>query len=204
MKPKQTEYLEGVLNYYRECDITIGDPNEGRWENAHTPLPRGMGDNTVPLLHCHHVIHDLWQSEWLNECHFYPSDAKKLLYSANLWPDNWFELCDIHDRLFSDHQRKVGSGNASASAPIRLPRADRTNREQGTGIYARGTASKGGKAIFEKGLGIFAPENLGKGCKNTNSQKWQCLVTGEISTPGPLTCFQKKRGIDTKLRKRIQ
>jgi hypothetical protein len=36
-----------------------------------------------------------------------------------------------------------------------------------------------------------------KGSKNTNSQKWMCLETGYISTPGPLTLYQKRRGIDT-------
>lgn len=42
-----------------------------------------------------------------------------------------------------------------------------------------------------------------KGSKNTNSQKWMCLETGFISTPGPLSHYQKSRGIDTSKRIKI-
>ena len=34
----------------------------------------------------------------------------------------------------------------------------------------------------------------------TNTQLWQCTVTGYVSTPGPLSRYQKARGIDTKNR----
>ena len=39
--------------------------------------------------------------------------------------------------------------------------------------------------------------------KKTCSQKWQCTVTGYITNPGNLSKYQKKRGIDTKNRKRV-
>jgi hypothetical protein len=42
------------------------------------------------------------------------------------------------------------------------------------------------------------------GAKVTNSQKWQCTVTGYVSNPGGLSQYQKKRGIDTSNRIRIQ
>lgn len=42
-----------------------------------------------------------------------------------------------------------------------------------------------------------------KGCSVTNYQRWQCLVTGFIANPGNLTRYQKKRNIDTKLRKKL-
>ena len=42
-----------------------------------------------------------------------------------------------------------------------------------------------------------------KSAKIMNSQKWMCLETGFISTLGPLTRYQNKRGIDTSKRKRI-
>jgi len=40
-------------------------------------------------------------------------------------------------------------------------------------------------------------------CKKTNKQKWKCLETGYITTSGPLTIYQKSRGIDTSKRIRI-
>ena len=42
-----------------------------------------------------------------------------------------------------------------------------------------------------------------KGCAVTNSQKWECLVTGFIANPGNLTRYQKKRNINPKLRRKI-
>lgn len=41
------------------------------------------------------------------------------------------------------------------------------------------------------------------GAKSTNSQKWKCLVTGYISTSGPLTKYQNKRGIDKSKRIKV-
>jgi len=35
-------------------------------------------------------------------------------------------------------------------------------------------------------------------------QKWQCLVTGKILGPGPLTLYQRARGIDTGARERVE
>jgi hypothetical protein len=43
-----------------------------------------------------------------------------------------------------------------------------------------------------------------KAAKITNNQKWMCLETGYITTSGPLSIYQKNRGIDTSKRKRIE
>jgi hypothetical protein len=53
-------------------------------------------------------------------------------------------------------------------------------------------------------VGIFgmSAEERRENSKKVNSQKWKCLVTGHISTPGPLTIYQKSRGID--ITKRIK
>ena len=42
-----------------------------------------------------------------------------------------------------------------------------------------------------------------KGREKTNSRRVRCLVTGKISTPGPLTRYQTARGIDPSLREEI-
>lgn len=88
-----------------------------------------------------------------------------------------------------------------------------------------------GKMLMEKGLGIFSmtpeerhllgvkngernkklklgicglsKEERSKICKNVNSQKWKCLVTGYISNAGGLSKYQKKRGIITNKRIKI-
>ena len=48
--------------------------------------------------------------------------------------------------------------------------------------------------------------NRRKGAQTQHSQRWQCAITGHIATPGPLSCYQKARGIDhtdKSLRRRI-
>lgn len=78
----------------------------------------------------------------------------------------------------------------------------------------RSKAGKAGSAINKKNkIGIFSlnknqlSENGKRGgaeaSKKTNKQKWMCLETGYITTSGPLTSYQRSRGIDTNLRKRI-
>jgi hypothetical protein len=72
-------------------------------------------------------------------------------------------------------------------------KVDKTNRKNGVSIYARTE-----EEMIESG------KNWGKkGSKKTNSQKWMCLETRYITTSGPLTLYQKKKGIDTSKRVRI-
>jgi general stress protein YciG len=87
--------------------------------------------------------------------------------------------------------------------------------EEKRGIYSltpeerSDISSKNGKKLYEDGRGLFSltPEEKSeagkKGGKVTNSQKWMCLETGYITTSGPLTKYQRARGIDTSKRVRI-
>ena len=71
----------------------------------------------------------------------------------------------------------------------------------------------GGKKAHELGLGVhgWTKEQLSEAGKKggevaskiLNSQKWQCTITGYVTTPGPLTSYQKARGIDTSNRIRL-
>jgi len=60
----------------------------------------------------------------------------------------------------------------------------------------------GGIKIKENKIGIFSrslekmSEDGKKGAKITNSKKYKCIITGFISTSGPLTRYQRKREID--------
>jgi len=48
-------------------------------------------------------------------------------------------------------------------------------------------------------------QELGKNqVKKLNTMKWMCLITNYVSTTGPLTIYQKSRGIDTSLRVRFE
>ena len=67
-----------------------------------------------------------------------------------------------------------------------------------------------GKMMYEQGKAIFTlsktelSENGKIGAKNTNSQKWQCTITGHISTSAGLSNYQKSRKIDFCNRVRIK
>jgi hypothetical protein len=69
---------------------------------------------------------------------------------------------------------------------------------------------RGGDKNRDDGIGMFkmsVEEKMKKNKKagkSTSSQKWMCEETGYISTPGGLSSYQKKRGIDTSKRKRIE
>lgn len=87
-------------------------------------------------------------------------------------------------------------------------------QELGLGIHAPGVSSLGGKMSSsgkiqaQKGLGCHKPEIRSragkKGSSSTNSQVWKCLITGRESTASGLSVYQKKRNIDTSLRKRVK
>jgi|LakMenEpi03Aug12_release.lakeMendotaPanAssembly.Ray.scaffolds.fasta_scaffold217503_3 hypothetical protein len=71
-----------------------------------------------------------------------------------------------------------------------------------------------GRVCFEKKIGIFGmSENDKKEAERRggiitssklNKQKWMCLETGYVTTPGPLTRYQKTNGIDTSKRIRLE
>ena len=65
---------------------------------------------------------------------------------------------------------------------------------------------RSGNRVIELKLGIHSltKEQRSDNSKITNSQKWMCTETGVVSTSGPLSRYQRKRGIDTSKRKRIE
>ena len=54
-----------------------------------------------------------------------------------------------------------------------------------------------------KNLGLIDSDNKNNSKATTNLQKWKCTITDHITTPGPLTIYQRKRGIDIKNRIKI-
>jgi hypothetical protein len=76
-------------------------------------------------------------------------------------------------------------------------------RDAKTGIHAPGVASIGGLTTKERHPDHFS--TAGKvGAAVQHKQLWKCLDTGHITTPGPLSRYQKARGIDTALRERVK
>ena len=79
--------------------------------------------------------------------------------------------------------------------------------------WASEGGKKGGAATVEKKVGLHDPrykeqfrqQSIENGAK-TSAQVWECLVTGHTAPPGPLSLYQKGKGIDYKdksLRRRL-
>jgi len=79
--------------------------------------------------------------------------------------------------------------------------------ELGVGVHGRTKEQRveHGKKIYESGLGLatLTKEQMRENIKKVNSQKWMCLETGYISSPGGLNSYQKARGIDRSKRIRL-
>jgi hypothetical protein len=57
--------------------------------------------------------------------------------------------------------------------------------------------------VVRKGNASRTPEQRSEATRKGSNQKWQCTVTGFISSPGSLSKYQKARGIDTSNRVRL-
>jgi hypothetical protein len=122
---------------------------------------------------------------------------------------------------------KGGDGGDTFSS---LPEEKKENVRNGARkvaeIYAITNGRKNGKDLFNNKKGLFDPDNAEKvldgrrkgaiaqskedksrggrnGSKSQHSQRWQCTVTGHISTPCGLSSYQISRGIDRNNRIRI-
>jgi hypothetical protein len=124
------------------------------------------------------------------------------------WPVLQKEDPSLADAVMLEHRRRV-SELGKRQGRINAENGHMREIQKKSDCSAAGT--KGGTTTLHKGVGIHDPKYLGVGGRtggklgsaNTNAQQWQCTVTGFISKPGPLTRYQKTRGIDPSNRIRI-
>jgi len=132
---------------------------------------------------------DLDNPMCLNEnCGGYPSFAARSKGGKNaaFFKDPEVRKKAHEKSLKTRREQELGFHNREVQAELGR-RAAKVNRKNKTSIFDPEVQSRGGK----------------KGGKNTGNQKWMCLVTGYVTAPGALSLYQKKRGIDTSMRKRI-
>jgi len=132
--------------------------------------------------------------------------------------DKW-QWCEFGGPEWWAESKRLGFSAVKAGAI-----GGRKNFENKTGIHAPGVQSaagriggkksaevnriKGTNAFFDPILLLASRKKGGEiggkiSGKITSAQRWRCLVTGFISSPGPLSLWQKARGIDTSLRERV-
>lgn len=109
---------------------------------------------------------------------------------------------------------KGGASNAANQTGFCSP--GWLNSQKSLEVKRKNGLSSGAKVAAER-LGFCSPEWLNspeclemrrengvRTVKALNTEKWRCTVTGKISTAGPLTRYQKKRGIDVSLRVKVE
>ena len=214
--PTQQQFVADCLSKYRWEPI----PSDQQWEAAHFPLPSCSGEHeTVQLWSADHTVQGLLQSVELDHQCFHGYRNKHDTGLLTVYYPEYLPLFEqLKSHFNSWHGKKAGAQHAKnktgvCGRSVEQMTVDgkkggkisgKKSAELKTGFHAPGIASKGGKKAAELGVGVHAPGMQSAGAKKTSAQQWQCLVTGHISSPGPLARYQKKRGIDTKRRVKIK
>jgi hypothetical protein len=107
----QHEFVAKCYARYAELGLEPGNPDDGVWQDAHYPAPKGEGDSTIPLLFNDHQIQGLFQSEEYGRCCFFPGHVRKFLTDGS-FVLNWFELWDLYYKWSGDKSRKLNTGKS--------------------------------------------------------------------------------------------
>jgi hypothetical protein len=168
---------------------------------------------------------EYWGSPVTNKwCWDLYTPKKQILEIFDYSDDGYIKAQDIEKKLIKQfYQTDKWCLNKNCGGYISLKSIRKValkNKENKLGIFSMTSEElsfagrKGGKiggrnsqkTLRENKLGIYAitPDEQRKIVAKTNSQKWMCLGTGYITTSGPLTIYQRAKGIDTSKRKRIE
>jgi hypothetical protein len=101
----QHEWVQQCTSFYQNHGLTPGNPEDGDWEECHYPSPKKMGDKTILMLHDHHQVQGLLQSEEYNKMCFFSGDVKSFLIKGP-FVENWFELWDLYEKHLAIHSSK--------------------------------------------------------------------------------------------------
>ena len=221
----QHQFVKQCLERYGRLDIIPGDPNEGKWQNAHYPAPNPEGDTTIPMLFDDHQQQGIYQSEEYGRCCFWIGDTKQFLTHGPFVP-NWFELWDLYDKWSGEHSiknlKKVHEEKDEEGKSVTAVKAGKKTHEEkneeGKSIYALETNKKLHEEKNKEGKSILAvnaanksheeKDELGRSvtAMKLSMQRWQNTHPDWppfIAPPGPLSNWQKARGIPTEFRIRL-
>ena len=127
------------------------------------------------------------------------------------------EAQNVENRLIKPDLNNPNCLNEHYGSVISSEAASRggsTTAKNGGGFRNKEQAKRAGRTVgranVELKRGMFGwkgekfIEHQKRANLAANSQKWRCLVTKKVSTAGPLTLYQRKRGIDTSLREKVK
>ena len=130
-------------------------------------------------------------------------------------PEEWSEAGRKGGKVGGIKNKENGTGIFAMTPEEKSEIGKRNGKkvfEEGLGCFSltpeeRSEVSrKVGLKTKENGTGIFAmtPEQKAERSRKVGFQKWRCLVTGHIANAGNLSKYQKKHGIDTSQRERLE
>jgi hypothetical protein len=194
----QHTFVKSCYSYYEKNDLTPGNPEDGKWEKAHYPVPECRdGTETILLLCEHHHIQGVLQSlEFDTQC-FWPT-AKYYLKGSWMWLLPAYFAYNRHSENFtknltaeqvSENARKAAYASLAVRTPEQLSDWGRQMGElrfaslkenledffqfQRNASYASARKRRG-KTIWEhskNGERVFAVERPGPEWLNTEERR---------------------------------
>lgn len=174
-------------------------PNQGWWYwGVHKERKYGEEYNGSPCTH---------REKWDN---FY--FEKQILEFF----ETWGEARKVEERLIKPDLNNPMCLNEGCNLKISLESTRKGGRTQGKVNAESGRMSEMGKVGGKLGSKEGKREGGRNGCRVAKSksgrknmlklqrQRWKCLVTLRVMDPGNLTKHQRRNGIDTSLRERVQ
>ena len=195
----QHEWVEQCQLRYK-----VEPPTGYHFEEAHYPLSRKLGGtSTISLWFPDHIIQGCLQTINLD----YPCiNVRKRGIERPIVESVYPNLLSLYDEAYLFCQRfaakrggKVAGTKAASSGQLQSAREMRDPKEHSD------WGKELGRRNVENGhLARISKLGGAKGGKAASSIRVMCTVTGHISNPGGLTHYQRKRGIDTSLRVKLQ
>jgi hypothetical protein len=192
------DYFDLYYAYLARCEKenweNMRDPNHDYMEWNHT-LPQCIfGDQPIGqwLTKEQHAIASALQTlAWKKQC---ICGFHKKLVPGELWglclP---FYVENSLNTLFGLSEEQLHKGRSNPNSGIKSFKGkyaifsyDKDERIE--------INRKGGQSTFNRGVGAFSPEHLGKGCKVTNSQLWASTLDGFVSTAAGVASHNKSIG----------
>lgn len=210
-------FVEDIYaDFLYDCYIVNQRLTEEDWsyygkEEHHIEIPARDGGSLSPLNSQYLTTYQHWmagvlQSEMLQKCcsAFVPKGVLPPWVESlrKKWASQQ-GMTNVSSGLLNrlrtpEHQS--GAGKVSGRNNVTSGHLNRIRTPEHQSKAAKMARSKEPHEVKAARARSIPPEKAAIGRHIGQTKKFRCLVTGKVSTGGPLTKFQRARGIDTRLR----
>ena len=191
-------------------------PNQGWWYwGWHKERKYGEDYSGTPKTHRQKWEDFEWEIQILElfDCEVEAQEVENRLIKPDLNNPNC--LNEHYGSILSFEATSAGGKNCPRETQVKNGiRESRRRKESGQPQFLGLTLEekqtlgrKVGEYSWKNKTGSFTPEiteQRHNKLREMNKTKWRCLVTGFVTSPGPLSRYQKARGIDTSLREKVE